>query len=143
MQKKRTFTVMAILIAVLVLGVGYAVISNVNLNLTGSANIIANSDFTVVYDNANHTPAISPTGTVTDGTNTHDIVDASYSSSSLALMTVWLDGTHDTAYAIYKIDNNSSGLSATLTANVTNVGSTQAAYFDDIDATYYKDELCT
>ena len=121
MQRRRTFTVMAILIAVLVLGIGYAVVSNVTLNLNGSANVNANFDFTVVYDTA-YTPVVSPTGntTMSDNTTTHPYVTAS-ATTSTATMTVWLDKDHTSAYAIFKIDNTSSLMGATLTSQVTNV----------------------
>ena len=45
MQKRRTFTVMAILIAVLILGIGYAALTATTLNLNGTANVKANPDF--------------------------------------------------------------------------------------------------
>ena len=140
MQKRRTFTVMAILLAVLVLGVGYAAIANVTLNLNGTGNIMANADFAVVYDTS-HTIA-KTSGTVTDGTNTQTIVTASYTSTTLATMTVWLDDTHREAYAIFKVDNNSTDLSARLTPSVTEVGQQHDAYFNDIQAEYYTASTC-
>ena len=147
MQKRRTFTVMAILIAVLILGVGYAAISSTSLNLNGTANVKANADFTVEYDTS-HTVVVSNTGTGStfdDEGTTRTVVTGAYTSTSVATMTVWLDNTHREASAIYKIDNKSSELGASLAATVTNVDANgqNEAYFDPVVATYYSDAACT
>ncbi len=55
MKKKNTFTAMVILIAVLLLGIGYAAISNITLIVNGNANIVADSDFDVEFDTRNST----------------------------------------------------------------------------------------
>lgn len=142
MQKRRTFTVMAILLAVLVLGIGYAAVSSVTLDLNGTANIKANADFTVEYD-TNHTVGKSSTDTITVGSDTHAVVEGAYTSTSVATMTVWLDNTHREVSAIYKIDNKSSELSASLAATITSITGTNETYFDPIEATYYSDAACT
>jgi len=151
MQKRRTFTVMAILIAVLILGVGYAAITTDPLNLNGTVNVKANADFTVVYD-TNHQVAVSNTGTGstfvdTDVTPnvTRTVVSGAYSSTTLATMTVWLDYTHREATAIYKIDNKSSELKASLTANITNIaeGEVEEGFFDPVEAAFYSDASCS
>ena len=143
MQKRKTFTVMAILLAVLVLGVGYALIADVDLSLTGTANIMANSDFSVVYD-TNYTPAVSSVGTVTDGTNTETIVDGTVTDEDEATITVWLDSTTRSAYAIYKIDNESEDLAASLAATVTTpMSGSGSSYFDDPVIEFYTTDACT
>ena len=143
MRKKKTFIGMVILIAILVLGVGYAAVSNITLNLTGSANIKANADFSVVYDTT-HTVVTSTNDTVEWATSDNRaVVAGSYTDTTNATMTVYLDSTHKTAYAIYKVDNNSTELAATLAANVTQIGSPNNAYFDTITAVYYTDANCT
>ena len=141
MQKRKTFTVMAILLAVLVLGVGYALIADVELDLTGTANIMANSDFSVVYDEE-FLPAVSTVGTVTDGTNTQTIVDGEVTSDSTATMTVWLDSTNRSAYAIYKIDNESEDLAASITADVDPLTGTNSSYFDEPVVDFCSDSAC-
>lgn len=141
MQRRRTFTVMAILLAVLILGVGYATVANVTLNLTGTGNIKANADFSVEYDTT-HTVVKNTNDTITDGANTHPVVAGAYTDTANATMTVWFDNDHREAYAIYKVDNKSSELSARLRANVTQVGSQYDAYFTDVTATYYTDANC-
>ena len=91
MKKKRTFTVMAIIIAVLVLGIGYAAIADIPLNITGSANIVADSDFSVEFDTT-HTVLVDPSsGTVTLNNASHPIVSGTYSVKDDATMTVYLD----------------------------------------------------
>ena len=147
MQKRRTFTVMAILIAVLILGVGYAAISSTNLTLNGTTNVKANADFTVVYDTT-HTVVVSNTGTGStfdDNGTTRTVVAGAYTSTSVATMTVWLDNTHREASAVYKIDNNSSELGASLEATVTNIdeGETNEEFFDPVEVEYYSDANCT
>ena len=147
MQKRRTFTVMAILIAVLILGVGYAAISSTSLTLNGTANVTANADFTVVYDTT-HTVAVSNTGTGStfdDNGTTRTVVAGAYTSTTVATMTVWLDYTHRSASAVYKIDNNSTELGASLEATITNVddSGTNEEFFEPVEAVYYSDAACT
>lgn len=143
MRKKKTFIGMIILIAILVLGVGYAAISNVTLNLTGSANIKANANFSVEYDTS-HTVGTSTNDTVEWATSDNRaVVAGAYTSASLATMTVYLDATHSSAYAIYKVDNKSPELGATLTPAITQIGSPNNAYFNDVTAVYYTDSSCT
>jgi hypothetical protein len=138
---------MIILIAVLILGVGYAAVSSTNLTLNGTANVKANADFTVVYDTT-HTVAVSNTGTGStfdDNGVTRTVVTGAYTSTSVATMTVWLDNTHRSASAVYKIDNNSSELGASLTATITNVDESgqNESYFEPVEAIYYSDANCT
>lgn len=114
MKKRKTFIAMALIIAVLVLGVGYAAITNVNLDINGTANITANADFVVKFDTG-HTPSV---------TN----ASANYTGDTNATVTVNLDSTNKVATAILKIDNNSSELSANLEATVGNVDADLAKY---------------
>ena len=143
MKKRKTFLGMAIFIAILVLGVGYAAVSNVTLNLNGTANIKANADFTVEYDTT-HTVGKSTNDTVEWATgNNQAVVAGAYTNATTATMTVYLDASHTSAYAIYKVDNKSAELSATLAANVTQISGTNADYFNDVTAVYYTDAACT
>ena len=143
MKKKRTFTVMAILLAVLVLGVGYAAISNVILNITGTANVVADADFAVEFDTT-HTPLLDPSsGTVTLGGNSYAPVAAAYTDKDDATMTVYLDKNNTSVSACYKIDNKSTDLAAAVSASVTQVGSPNTAYFGTITTAFYSDSACT
>lgn len=114
MKKRKTFIAMALIIAVLVLGVGYAAITNVNLNINGTANITANADFVVEFDTSHEPSVVNATAAYTDATN--------------ATVTVDLDSLNKTATAILKVDNNSSELSANLEATVGNVDEDLAKY---------------
>lgn len=118
MKKRKTFIGMALVLAILILGVGYAAINTVNLTINGTANVTANADFKVAFDQ-NHEIAVD--GGI-DGAN------AAYTGELSGTMTVSLDSTHTTQSAIYKINNNSTELSATLVANVTNDDETLNKY---------------
>ena len=143
MKKKRTFTVMAIIIAVLVLGIGYAAIADIPLNITGTANIVADSDFSVEFDTA-HTVLVDPSsGTVTLNNASHPIVAGTYSDKDDATMTVYLDKDHTSGSACYKIDNKSTSLNATITPTVTQISSPNNAYFGTITTALYSDSACS
>ena len=143
MKKKRTFIVMIILIAVLVLGVGYAAISNVTLYLNGTANIVADADFTVVYDTS-HSVGLTPSsGTVTLGGSNYAPVAGAYTDTTHATMTVYLDKNNTSVSACYKIDNNSTAIAAAITPSVTQVGSPNANYFGTITTGLYSDSGCS
>ncbi len=144
MKKRRTFTVMIILIAVLVLGVGYAAISNVVLNITGSANIVADADFSVVFDTGHDvlvTPASSTT--ISFGGSNHPVAAGAYTDTLNATMTVYLNKDNTSASACYKIDNNSSTLAASISPSVTPIGSPNTAYFGNITTALYSDSGCS
>lgn len=129
MKKRKTFIAMALVIAVLVLGVGYAAISNISLNVNGTANITANSDFTVEFDEAH-------TVVVTNG------AAGAYTGDLTATMTVSLDSAKTEQTAVYKIDNKSAELSANLEATVSNVDTDLDKYVN-ITTALYSDEGCT
>lgn len=130
MKKRNTFIAMAILLAVLILGIGYAAVSNVTLNINGEANVKANADFTVVFDQE-HTVVKSTTDTIAwTTTDMKPVVAGAYTDDLNATMTVYLDKDHRTASATYKIDNKSEELGSTLTAAVTPVDGEYADYFE-------------
>ena len=143
MKKRRTFTIMAILIAVLVLGVGYAAISNVTLTVNGTANIKADADFSVEFDTT-HTVGLSDSSSkVTINSTQYAVVAGSYTNTTTATMTVYLDKDNTSEWACFKIDNKSSQLAAALTPNVTQVASPNASYFGTITSALYSDSSCT
>ena len=143
MKKRRTFTIMIILIAVLLLGIGYAAISDITLYLTGTANVVADADFSVVYDTSHTVGLTADSGNVTMGSNTYAPVAGAYTDTTHATMTVYLDKNHTSVSACYKIDNNSSALAATITPVVTQVGNSNAAYFGTITTGLYSDSNCS
>lgn len=107
MNKKKTFVGVALLVAVLMLGVGYAAIADVKLNVTG--NVTANpsdANFKVEF-----------TGTPQKSTG----VEASISETNKLEATIDVTGltqAGDVATATYTIINNSEDLTANLTASV-------------------------
>lgn len=127
MKERKTFIGMALVIAILILGVGYAAISNVNLTINGTANVTANADFEVAFDQE-HT-------VVVDGAT------GSYTGELTADMIVNLDSSHKIQTAVYKIDNNSTELSATLAVEVKNNSETLNKYVT-IASELYSDEAC-
>lgn len=132
MKKRKTFMGMALVLAILILGVGYAAINTVNLTINGTANVTANADFHVVFDRNDE---IEVTGGTTGA-------GATYEEDLKATMTVSLDSTNKTQSAIYKIDNKSSELSATLEANVEN-NDTALNKYVKIETQLYTDAGCT
>ena len=129
MKKRKTFIAMALVVAVLVLGVGYAAINNINLTVNGTGNVTANSDFTVAFDKA-HTVVVTNGAA---GTYTNDLT---------ATMTVSLDSTNTVQTAVYKIDNKSAELSANLEATVSNVDTDLDKYVN-VTTALYSDAECT
>ena len=143
MNQRRTYIIMIILIAVLLLGVGYATISNITLNLNGTANVAADADFSVEYDTTHIVGLTADSGNVTLGSNTYAPVAGSYTDTTHATMTVYLDKDHTSVSACYKIDNKSDSLAASITPNVTQVSNTYAAYFGTITTGLYSDSSCS
>ena len=140
MRKRKTFIAMGIFIAILVLGVGYAAVNNINLVLNGTANVLANADFTVEFDTT-HEVAVTPTGNITWPDGDKAIVAGEYTDALKATMTVNLDATHTSATAVYKIVNKSADLKAKLEATITK--DFAAADYLTVTYEFYKDEECT
>ena len=120
MKKKRTFLGVALLIAVLVLGVGYAAITK-NLSISGTASATTNNEnFKVKFEG---TP-------VTDKTNApSSTVEATVTNDLTATINVsGLTTTNDTVTATYTIKNESPELSADLA--VGSIANDNAVYFE-------------
>lgn len=126
MNKKKTFVGMALLIAVLVLGVGYAAITDIPLFVNGTATANASdSDFSVKFDK---TAAITKSD---ENLVTKAEIDAEDDTDLTATLTVEnLTTTNNTASATFTIKNYSADLKAGLTATVYNEDGT-TAYSDD------------
>ena len=141
MKRRKTFVGMTILLAILVLGVGYAAVSDIPLILNGTANVKANADFSVQYDTG-HTVVVTPANTqiTWDDSDVRDVVDGKYVDTEIATMTVNLDSEHRTATAIYKIDNLSEELKATITSEITtDFDETKADYLTVTQGLYTTD----
>lgn len=143
MKKRKTFIGLAIFIAVLVLGIGYAAVTGVTLNINGNANVSANADFLVKFNKNGgtneHTSITAHTITYTVNNEnvttvptskfkevTYPVVQGAYTDDTNATMTVYLDSKYKKASATYQIINDSPELSATLKVNLTNFNETNS-----------------
>ncbi len=143
MKKRKTFIGLAIFIAVLILGIGYAAVTGVTLNINGNANVSANADFLVkfnknggtnehtsitahniTYTVNNESVTTVPTSTFKEVT--YPVVQGAYTDDTSATMTVYLDSKYKKASATYQIINDSPELSATLKVNLTNFDETNS-----------------
>lgn len=103
MRKRNTYVGLILLVAVLMLGIGYAAITNITLNINGSANaIVSDENFKVKF---------TGTPTVSDET----IVEATITDDTNATITVnSLVSKGDKVTATYTIENASEDLSASV-----------------------------
>ena len=108
MKKKRTLTVVAAVLAVLMLGVGYAAVANDLLYITDASASASPSDanFVVQFD--------EDTDVVAGNNVTADYTDATNATFAVSGLTA----KGQTASATYTIKNSSSDLSANLTAAI-------------------------
>lgn len=98
-----------VIVAILIIGVGYAAISNITLNITGTAAATPND--------ANFAVAFSGTPTVSDATK---VTAAVTDEENATINVTGLIAKGDIATATYTIQNTSADLSAELSATVTN-----------------------
>lgn len=116
MKNKKTFIVLAVLIAVLMLGIGYAAVSNIALKIDGSATASPNADnFVVKFTDAQVGDSATTTATVGDG-------------KTATLTVTGLTAKGDTAEATYTVSNLSADLLADLTDDVITNDNTE--YFE-------------
>ena len=109
---------LVLLIAVLLVAIGYAAITTVQLRINGNANATANQDnFTVRFSG---TPTVSDADKV-DAINNTKPTTLNPGDQLKATMNVSkLSAKGDTATATYTIENTSADLSAVLSATTTN-----------------------
>ena len=101
---------LVLIIAVLLVAIGYAAITAVTLNITGNANAAADkSNFVVRFTG---TPTVSDSSKVTAKLNAEDQLKATMDVNGLT-------AKGDTATATFTIANNSADLSAALSAEST------------------------
>ena len=113
MKKKRTLTVVAMVLAVLMLGVGYAAISEINLNITGNATASPNADqFAVKFVSGSAKD-------VTVSKPAHIMVNPAITSDLAGTIEVTgMKARGESVTVQYSITNASADLSATLEAEV-------------------------
>ena len=133
MRNKKSFFGMALFVAVLLLGVGYAVVSSNELFLKGTVTT-KTSTMNVVYD--------TDTTVTTDKTDVavaDDVtVSADYADSENATLTVTgLSKIGDKVSATYTIKNNETDLDTLVTVKTNSLSDGENEYFKvttDIDA---------
>lgn len=117
MKKRKTLVVMGLLLAVLMLGIGYAAVGDVTLTIDGDATASPNSTFVVKFDS---------TG---DIDKTDNVTTAAIDDDLTATMSVsGLTSKGDTATATFPITSEmEEDVTATLAATVTE--NTNETYF--------------
>jgi len=115
MRQKRTFQLLGIVVAILVMSVGYASISNLNFTITGNATAAPSAEnFKVVFGKVG--TADAPTFSVGAGTSTGVNVAFTTPSDRVATLDVTgLKRVGDSVVATFKVINESTDLDATLT----------------------------
>ena len=130
-MKKRT-GILGGLIAILILGIGYAAISSVNLIINGTGTVTANPDnFKVVYTAVETGSTVPATGvTVTPASiSANGDVTTSFTVSGLTKL-------NDEANLTYTITNKSPDLAASLAAPTITYGdATSSEYFEVTSST--------
>ena len=118
MKRKKSLSMfLFVLIAFIVLGVGYAAINNINLIINGTGSVTATqSNFDVRFlDVDGHRPAITP-----GSPNTVSVIDNTTATFDVST----LSKTGDTATATIDVKNNSNGVGARIGLNLTNSNDT-------------------
>ena len=121
MKKKNTFLGVALLIAVLVLGIGYALTIN-GLKVTGTATAVEDgSNFNVIFSAAD-----------TDDDTVNAEIDANDEQKRTAIMDVTLGKVGESVSAWFTIENTSaSGITAVIDPSMITLTSTGGAEFDN------------
>ena len=102
MKRRNTYVGLILLVAVLMLGIGYAAMSNITLNITGSASaIVEDENFKVAFIGTPEVSSSDVTATITDDHNA-------------TLNVTGLSAKGDKATATYTIENSSEDLSASV-----------------------------
>lgn len=117
MKKQKTIFGLAILAAVLMLGIGYAAVSNITLNIDGTATASANSDFEVIFTE-NDGDITTDKSTVPGATVSATVEASDKKQANIEVSGLTTKG--EKVSATYTIANNSADLSASLTAITSN-----------------------
>ena len=122
MKKKNSMLVLAILVAVLVLGVGYAAVSAVNLTIEGSAKS-KDSYLNVVFT--------GEVTTSTAGASAGAAISASSENDGLTatINVTGLQAVNDTVSATYTIKNKENDLSASIVEAANGITNSKSEFF--------------
>ena len=116
-NKKKTYTLVAILLAIAALGIGYAAISSI-LTINGTAHILESDGATVTFKTGTASASGGETGTT-----------AAISDGTTATCTVYLKTLNQTATCTYTIKNTSTN-TALIASNLA------ATVYDSSDAVW-------
>lgn len=105
MKNRKNMFVLAIVALILVLGVGYAVVSQTTLTITGSGTAKTET-LKVVYDGVNSGTTNGATGKVTSITNPDGTTAATFEITDMAL--------NETVSMSFEIENRESDVNATI-----------------------------
>ena len=114
MKKNNSIKIMIFsLIALIAIGIGYSIISNINLSVNGSGGVSVNqNNFKVKFLNANpNKPTIDDSPT-----NTISIIDDTTASFNVST----LSKKGDIVNAIIKVKNESNGIGARISLDLSN-----------------------
>ena len=132
---KRKTGILGVLIAILLLGIGYAAITAVPLIINGQGTISpAQANFNVVYTNVTTADVttgltVTPEAIPTDGTTTTGFTITGMTKKG------------DTATLTYTITNKSADLKADLSEATTYITNSNPDYFDVTPATFATTQL--
>ena len=125
MKSKKTILGIVLLIAILLLGIGYAAITDVTLNINGTADATANTDnFIVKFTSA--TPG--------DKCTLAEVTSSDPNGRTATMNVSGLQTAGDTATATFVVTNESHDLKAALAVTTQTMGGTNPDYFD-VEAT--------
>ena len=129
MKKRNAGIMLSFIVATLLLVVGYAAVTNINLSVNGSASASANNEnFNVeMVAGSLDTTGTTDTVSVTDDTTTVD------KQLSVDFIATGFTAKGDKAVITYEIENTSNDLEATLSSS----GVTVTVPADTADTTYY------
>lgn len=115
MKRRNTYVGLVLLVAVLMLGIGYAAMSNITLNITGSASaVVDDENFKVLFVGTPEVSSSDVTATITDDHNA-------------TLNVTGLNAKGDKATVTYTVKNASEDLSASIA--VPNISNSNSEYF--------------
>ena len=149
MKKRKTFLSIALLLAVLMLGVGYAAIANINFYITGTAGATANAaNFQVKYATESSKNPVAPDVKVakksTIDTSEYITATATYTDDTHATLEIsGMKVAGDKVVATYTVLNESPDLKAYLTFLEKTITTNSAATENEADATKYFDVTVT
>ena len=127
---KKKIGVLGVLLAVLILGVGYAALTNRYLYVRGSAEMTADDDnFDVVFSGTPSGSGVNAVGTIDENDNHVAHINVS-----------GLSGYGDTATVVYTVENISNGLGANLDPVDITIDGEYADYFN-VTAVYGTNQL--